>query len=1282
MVLKKFQLLKDRPMIEKTREQKIITVKNAGSEPDTTAYIVRQNHISYLPKVSVIIPVYNVKAYLRQCLDSVIKQTLQEIEIICVDDGSTDGSLDILKEYADKDARITVLSQENLHAGIARNAGLAVAQGEYVHFLDSDDWVELDAYEKLYQLAKKQNVNCIKFCSYSYDNQTQKVNITYFNDMKAIPDKYFERKVFWFEDYQILKNANDAPWSGLYNRQVLKDNNCFFDSLLCANDVSFFYRCLNAIGCVFLTKKRFVYYRINNNKSLIEIRAQNFNCQITVFHTVSNLINNNEIRLSVQKHLIQSIFFRYRKYINDYTLSQEIKDKIRTEMQKFCSTISSDLVSDEDKTCYIDLAAKEKLVSVIIPVYNAEKYLNRCLNSVVRQTLKNIEIICIDDCSTDNSLQILNEYAQQDSRIIVICNNKNLGAPGAVKNIGIKQASGEYIGFVDADDYVDLNYFEELYKSAKQNNADIAASMKVTCFGKIITTRKIDCVEGVLNTVKERIPVLQFQGSNCSKIYKREMILKNNINCCEIRNIAEDNYFSMCSMVVANKIVTTSKTGYHYRKHDGSITSNQRTSNDFYIFNIYQNIDNFIKEKFKNWQAQEYLEAINYRKIQDLKYFKHDCHLHYLDEFKQKLKEYFPNIYNDVIGAEIIVSLTSYPARIDTVNQTIESLLNQTLKADRVILWLAPEQFPNKEEDLPQQLLDLTSKGLTIDWYHDIKSYKKLIPTLKKYPDAVIITVDDDNIYQPNCLKKLYESYLRHPNEIQAHRVTKFLYDQQFYVQAGGREYYKKALYLNKVVGLGGVLYPPHCFYKDILNENLIMQLAPTNDDQWFWLQAVLNNVKIRVVNNPDIEASYIPGTQESALCKINDSGQKLFWKDFNRIMKYYPGLKEKLIKEAKKYKKRATFLPPYKQELENWWLRVSGHPLDLYNPKTFNEKIQWLKLYDSTPIKTKLADKYLVRDWVKEKIGEQYLIPLLGVYDRFDDIDFDKLPNRFVIKCNHGCGYNIIVKDKSQLDVAEVKAKLDKWMKENFAFRYGYELHYRDITPKIIIEKYITNEASGGDLFDYKFWCFNGKVEYIQFLSERNISGLKMAFYDKNWVKQNFVYSHPLDVKNMPRPDNLQEMIKLAETLSQGFSHVRVDFYRLDDGSLLFGEMTFTSASGTGRWNDKSINLKLGKMIKLPKLAYNMDTEEYYKPPRKPSNIFSVIKTPQKKIIRILGMKFTVKKRKKEKYKKVIRIFGIKITFKNHKKEMLMAIKALEAKQQRLEEQIQQLVSDVNMLK
>lgn len=267
-------------------------------------------------------------------------------------------------------------------------------------------------------------------------------------------------------------------------------------------------------------------------------------------------------------------------------------------------------------------------------------------------------------------------------------------------------------------------------------------------------------------------------------------------------------------------------------------------------------------------------------------------------------------------------------------------------------------------------------------------------------------------------------------------------------------------------------------------------------------------------------------------------------------------------------------------EALCDWYFERTGVELDLENPKTYNEIIQWTKLYDFDDEKCKLVDKHLVRDWVKNKIGEQYLIPLIGKWDKADDIDFDSLPKAFVLKCNHGCGYNIIVKDKDKENIEEIKKKLTTWLHERFAYRYGFEMQYERIKPCILAEEYLENKDE--DLYDYKVFCFNGKAKYIMFLSNRK-NGLKMQFYDLDWNLQPFVYNYEKKEEPVERPDNLDELIKCAEVLAEGYVQVRVDFYRLNDGSLKFGEMTFTSSSGMSRWEPKEYDKILGDMINMP---------------------------------------------------------------------------------------------------
>lgn len=267
-----------------------------------------------------------------------------------------------------------------------------------------------------------------------------------------------------------------------------------------------------------------------------------------------------------------------------------------------------------------------------------------------------------------------------------------------------------------------------------------------------------------------------------------------------------------------------------------------------------------------------------------------------------------------------------------------------------------------------------------------------------------------------------------------------------------------------------------------------------------------------------------------------------------------------------------------YEKALKLWYKSATGEVLDLENPKTFNEKIQWMKLYDSTPLKTRLADKYLVREWVAEQIGEEHLIPLLGVWDTFDEIDFAKLPQQFVLKANHGCGWNIIVKDKDTFDPKEAKEKMDQWMKEDYGLRSDLELHYMNMPPKIIAEEFIQNMD---DLYDYKIFCYHGKVEFICVTTDRN-TGLKNTFYSINWEALPMSMIGRGSRCDLEKPKNLEKMIFIAEQLSHKFSFVRVDLYEVND-FILFGEMTFTPTSGNMKWEPQEMNLQYGNLINLP---------------------------------------------------------------------------------------------------
>ena len=194
-----------------------------------------------------------------------------------------------------------------------------------------------------------------------------------------------------------------------------------------------------------------------------------------------------------------------------------------------------------------------------------------------------------------------------------------------------------------------------------------------------------------------------------------------------------------------------------------------------------------------------------------------------------------------------------------------------------------------------------------------------------------------------------------------------------------------------------------------------------------------------------------------------------------------------------------------YPDFLARTYQNITGKSFDFNNPQTFTEKLQWLKIFDATPIKSRLADKYLVRHWVADKIGDEYLIPLLGVWDDFDDIDFDELPDKFVLKCNHGSGMNIIVRDKKTFDKQQAREKINAWLAVDYATLF-LEPHYTRIKRKIIAEKFMENE-NVTDINDYKFWCFNGHVECIQLDRNRSTNHVQ-NFYSVNWKPLPFIIS------------------------------------------------------------------------------------------------------------------------------------------------------------------------------
>lgn len=257
----------------------------------------------------------------------------------------------------------------------------------------------------------------------------------------------------------------------------------------------------------------------------------------------------------------------------------------------------------------------------------------------------------------------------------------------------------------------------------------------------------------------------------------------------------------------------------------------------------------------------------------------------------------------------------------------------------------------------------------------------------------------------------------------------------------------------------------------------------------------------------------------------------------------------------------------------------VTGKKLHLSSPKTYNEKLQWLKLYDRNPDYTQLVDKYEVRKFIADKIGAEYLVPVCGVWNTFEEIDFASLPEKFVLKCTHDSGGLVICKNKSNLNINEIRGVLTHCLKNNFYYQ-GREWAYKNVKPRIYAEVYM-EDTGQEQLTDYKVYNFNGDPKIIQVDYDR-FTEHKRQFYDMNWNYLDVSWHIPSDKsKKLKKPDVLDEIIRLSKVLSNDFPHLRTDFYIVDN-KVYVGEMTFYAGTGFGKWTPESFDREMGEWLDL----------------------------------------------------------------------------------------------------
>ncbi|MGF7118943.1 glycosyltransferase [Methanobacterium oryzae] len=564
-----------------------------------------------MPKVSVIIPVHNVEKYLEECLNSLVNQTLKDIEIICVNDGSTDKSLEILEKFAAKDDRITIINQENQGAGAARNKGLKIARGEYLSFLDADDFFELDMLEKVYNFSSKNSLDIAVYGANTFNDKTSRIEkIDYDIRREYLPKK----NIFNYNDFPkyVFNTFQNWAWNKLFKRTFILENNIQFQELFRTDDLLFTCKALVKAKRISVLDAPLVYYRIEhdfhsqntNHKHPLDfynafIALKDFLIDEKIFDDVEQSFVNHATRgclYNLKSLTTQESYEKLYNFLHDEGIKQLF---ISSRPDDYFYKADSLEIKKIEKYPLLKPSDKPR-VSIIIPTFNVEMYLRECLDSVIAQTLNDIEIICVNDGSTDGSLSILEEYKKKDSRIKII--SKPNSGYGHTMNVGIDAATGEYIGIVEPDDHVKLDMYETLYNEAVKNDVDLikADSYRFEGTGKKPKFRRnLTNDQSYYNRIinpQEDLEPFNFMMNTWSGIYKRDFIEKYNIRHNETPGASfQDNGFYFQTFCRATKTYFLNKA-FYFKRLDNPNSSVNDKGKVFAMSTEYDFIRNFLED--------------------------------------------------------------------------------------------------------------------------------------------------------------------------------------------------------------------------------------------------------------------------------------------------------------------------------------------------------------------------------------------------------------------------------------------------------------------------------------------------------------------------------------------------------------------------------------------------------------------------------------------------------------------------------------------------------------
>ena len=1091
---------------------------------------------------------------------------MQDIEIICVNDGSTDHSLEILEEYASKDPRIKIISQENKGLLLARKVGVHHATGEYSLFLDSDDWLELNACEKLYNAIKQYDVEILQFqCITENDNNNSHKGLTNTNQFLK------NKRVSGIEafSHMLKNNAMNALWAKLIQSTLLKNVYSFIENIFVtlAEDVYTNFPLYYLAKSYYCIEESYYHYRLNSGIStshqlireqfelinlsaknaydgirhfldshnyneidhlMLEQRALSLQYWLTYwcYHEI-NVSNSKAFDFVVDTWGIVPVLLRLARIYNTLEKQAKLAQSLQgsqilaNKPIKNIHTIAtyipdlrnggSERTITQAMSYWIQLGYKVVLFTNEAPTESDYSYSPEVLRIILPQNLPE-RLETLQECIKKYNIDIMIHFAHWDNNLfwdLSLCKACNIPFIAYHGNIFIFPTDNLIAPFcIYCNAILNLSRVDQLYRSAYTKSMLYPKSL-VTSMPKYNTlphnTKPVILWLGRLNESQKRYThAILIMEKVIQQIPEAQLLVVGSSS----NGSAE---LELQSMIQQKNLENNVKLC----GHSNHVEDYYQQASIFLMTSAFEGFPNTIIEVY-SWG----LPVVLY----DLPY----------SEVIRKFQGHICVSQEDIQGAaNAIVSLLQNPEKLIALGNSGRASLEEYLKTDFKEQWKQIFLSLESEEDRIEPPEDTK---ILINTFSE--HYFKLSQT-KQDLERKLSQTKQDLERKLSQAKKQLQPLQPFRSQIPAYttlatalvgfhshfpflfRIFSFMIRRSYSVFFSLKNYGLKAT-IAKIAKF---------FIKKLKIAKLISKLA--------------NFIKL-----------------------FTDSKYRFF--RLNQLGFY------RLVND-KVYTKKIFY---YK----------TGKHLKLNSPKTFTEKLQWLKLYDRKSEYTTMVDKYAVKKYVADRIGEQYIIPTLGVWERFDDIDFNMLPNQFVLKCTHDSGGVIICRSKSKFDLETAKKKINSSLKRNYYYAHR-EWPYKNVPPRIIAECYM-EDTQTTDLRDYKFFCFNGDPIYCQVISDRTFH-MTIDFFDMEWNHQEFTgltLGKPFCNSPIPIPIQFDKMKEIAKILAKESLFLRVDFYEVK-GNLYFGELTFYPNAGYGNFIPDKYNLILGEMLKLPenhKFMYN----------------------------------------------------------------------------------------------